>query len=455
MRILLVTHFFPPFHNAGTENYTFGLAKAFLNKGHEVQVLCAEDWGNGDGYWNGVTQDVFEDISVHRIHLNWLKASNPNKVLYDSFPVEKWLDRFFVEHKFDLVHITSTITLGIGVLRSVKRAGLPLVLSLMDFWFICPSVQLLRSDGSLCDGQTSAWQCQSCLLAMSHLYQRVKHFPVSESLHSKIFGALSQVNMVSSMRGFRGMLLNMSERKADLTAVLSLPDRILSHSKIVQQIVSQNIPVRIDVLPNGQALPWKENLPPRAVSSNIRFGYIGQIEPIKGVHLLVEAFQGANINDRARLMIWGDLTRNPSYVLQLQALSDHNTSIELLGRFDRSQLASVLSEIDVLVVPSIWYENAPLVIQEAFAAGIPVVATELGGMAEAVTHEVNGLLFERGDSIDLARQLKRVADEPGLLDRLRVGIPSVKRVDEEITELERIYMDLLQTTTVIGKGSEE
>jgi glycosyltransferase involved in cell wall biosynthesis len=187
MRILFITHFFPPTRNAGTENYTLGLAKAFLNKGHDVEVLCAEDWDFGESYWNGVTQGFYEGVLVHRIHLNWLKASNPNRILYDSPLVEEWLDQFLREQKFDLVHITSVITLGIGVIRSVKRARLPLILTLMDFWFICPSIQLLRSDGSLCDGNTSVWQCQSCLLAKSHLFQRIQQIPISESVQPHFF----------------------------------------------------------------------------------------------------------------------------------------------------------------------------------------------------------------------------------------------------------------------------
>jgi glycosyltransferase involved in cell wall biosynthesis len=454
MRILFITHFFPPTRNAGTENYTLGLAKAFLNKGHDVEVLCAEDWEYGDSYWNGVTEGFYEGVLVHRIHLNWLKASNPNRILYDSSPVEEWLDQFLREQKFDLVHITSVMTLGIGVMRSVKRAGLPLILTLMDFWFICPSIQLLRSDGSLCDGKTSVWQCQSCLLAGSHLFQRIQQIPISETVQSNFFETLSHVNFITKRRGLRGMLLNMSERKMNLTAALSLPDVILAHSKTVQQIVNQNTSIRVDLLQNGQDLPWRDNLPPKKASGSLRFGYIGQIESIKGVHILVEAFQRAHIDEQAHLNIWGDLTRNPSYVKQIQLLSDHNPSINFLGRFDREQLATVLAEMDVLVVPSIWYENAPLVIQEAFAAGMPVVASNVGGMAEAVAHEVNGLLFERGDSDDLARQLKRIAEEPGLLDRLRYGIPMVKQVNEEMEELEQIYIELLQVASASGMETE-
>ena len=320
MRILLITHFFPPAFNAGTENYTLGLAKELLKKGHEVCVLCAADWQTGETYWNGVTEDIHEGVRVNRIHLNWLKASNPNRILYDSQPAEKWLNGFLSQEKPDLVHVTSTISLGVGILRSVKRSGLPLIISLMDFWFVCPSVQLLKSDGSLCNGQTTAYECQACLLADSNLYQNIARTGLPETYQANLLNYLSQVNFIAKRRGFRGMLLDISERKKLMPDALSLADRILTHSNIVQEIVQKIISVPIDVLRNGQHLPWQQGYPLSSPSEKIRFGYIGQIEAIKGVHILVEAFQQAAINEQASLGIWGDLTRNEVYVQKLLAI---------------------------------------------------------------------------------------------------------------------------------------
>jgi glycosyltransferase involved in cell wall biosynthesis len=95
--------------------------------------------------------------------------------------------------------------------------------------------------------------------------------------------------------------------------------------------------------------------------------------------------------------------------------------------------------MDVLVVPSRWYENAPGVIFEAFAAGLPVVATDLGGMSEFVRPGENGLLFPLDDAEELAGLLRRLAEEPGLLRRLRDGVPPVKTVGEYVGELEEVY----------------
>ena len=103
----------------------------------------------------------------------------------------------------------------------------------------------------------------------------------------------------------------------------------------------------------------------------------------------------------------------------------------------------MLVDLDVLVVPSTWYENAPGVIFEAFAAGMPVIATDLGGMSEFVKPGENGLLFALGDAQDLAGQLRTLIDDRDLLGRLRAGIEPVKTVGEYADELIDLYNSLL------------
>ena len=97
-------------------------------------------------------------------------------------------------------------------------------------------------------------------------------------------------------------------------------------------------------------------------SNSLRFGYIGQIHMNKGIHILIDAFQQAHLNEHVFLNIWGDMNSTPAYTEKLFSLRGDNQSIVFHGRFDRDQLETVLADIDVLVVPSLWYENAPLVI---------------------------------------------------------------------------------------------
>jgi GT2 family glycosyltransferase len=105
---------------------------------------------------------------------------------------------------------------------------------------------------------------------------------------------------------------------------------------------------------------------------------------------------------------------------------------------------AALASLDALVVPSVWPETSPLVIREAFLAGRPVIASDIGGIPELVDHAQNGLLFAPGDIDGLARALRRLADEPGLLDRLKTGAAAtaVRSLDEDVTATRRLYESL-------------
>jgi glycosyltransferase involved in cell wall biosynthesis len=259
-------------------------------------------------------------------------------------------------------------------------------------------------------------------------------------VQTQMWGFLAHLPQLTKMRGFRGKLLNMSERKKLLKEAIEMPDLVFSHSKTVQEMFSKHTDRKIKILRNGHELSWLKNYHGKTPSDKLRVGYMGQITSIKGIHILVEAFKRANFNGQVQLDIWGNLEMDRDYVDQLKALILDDQAISLCGRFEHDDLANVLSNIDVLAVPSIWYENAPLVIQEAFAAKTPVIATRLGGMAEAVSHNVDGLLFKAGDVADLAEKLRSFIEDPELIKRLVSGIAVVKQVEQEVIELEEDYL---------------
>jgi glycosyltransferase involved in cell wall biosynthesis len=233
-------------------------------------------------------------------------------------------------------------------------------------------------------------------------------------------------------------------RQKVMGEVADIPDIVISPSKFVQHVFSNaGYPREIIYNPHGHDLRWLGRYEGQRSSHIMRFGYMGQITTIKGVHILVKAFKDVESVGGVKLDLWGDIIKDQHYVSKLKSLIGKSEKIALRGRFERADIAQVLSEIDVLVVPSLWYENAPLVIAEAFAAKIPVIASNIGGMAEAVTHEKNGLLFEVGSVEDLAAQMRRILQEPGLLEKLRQGIEPVKTFTQEVNELEQIYQELV------------
>ena len=114
-------------------------------------------------------------------------------------------------------------------------------------------------------------------------------------------------------------------------------------------------------------------------------------------------------------------------------------NVTFAGRYSYSELASLMSNVDWVVVPSIWWENSPLVIQEAFHFGRPVICSDIGGMAEKVDDGVNGLHFRAGDPTSLARTIKSAAEEPGLWEQLRNGIRPMYAMDEHMATLAGLY----------------
>jgi glycosyltransferase involved in cell wall biosynthesis len=133
----------------------------------------------------------------------------------------------------------------------------------------------------------------------------------------------------------------------------------------------------------------------------------------------------------------------PDYAAVIQNLVSSNvqkaTKIEFCGTFPNSELGAVLQNLDVLVVPSRWYENTPLVIQSALTTKTPVVATNLGGMSELIRHEFNGLLFTLNDHRSLAEQLLRLLRDKNLLGALIDNIAPERTIAEMVDDIESVY----------------
>ncbi|MBA7641508.1 putative teichuronic acid biosynthesis glycosyltransferase TuaC [subsurface metagenome] len=171
----------------------------------------------------------------------------------------------------------------------------------------------------------------------------------------------------------------------------------------------------------------------------IRFGFIGPFIEQKGLHILIRAFNKVKV-DNVVLKIFGDkpaLSRD-SYSTKIRSMV-RNKNIKFMGRFNNEDIAKILSTIDVLIVPSIWYENSPLVIHEAFMARVPVITANIGGMAELVQNNMNGLLFKVGDAEDLFEKIDRFIKEPRLIEELGKNIPAIKTIEEDANELEGLY----------------
>lgn len=202
-------------------------------------------------------------------------------------------------------------------------------------------------------------------------------------------------------------------------------------------------PERIHVSDYGMnsTVVWKTKRP---LSRRLVFGYTGTLMETKGVHVLIEAFRDVR-EDQGELRIYGYAPNefHREYVQLLRDRSGDRNNIRLMGKYEPGAVGRVLSGIDVLVVPSIWWENSPLTIHEAFMAGVPVIASNIGGMAELVKHLVSGLLFEARNPKDLYAKIMLLIEQPELVGKLSAATPAVKSIGANVRELVNIYDDLI------------
>jgi glycosyltransferase involved in cell wall biosynthesis len=176
-------------------------------------------------------------------------------------------------------------------------------------------------------------------------------------------------------------------------------------------------------------------------SQKLRLGFIGTLVRHKGLHILIKAIreiQSANFE----LKIFGSENDFPGYVRELRRIAHKDPRIKWIGKIENDRIMDALSQIDVLVVPSLWYENSPLTIHEAFLAGIPVVVSNLGGMAELLGNG-GGTSFRGAVPEDLAQKISDLIAHPEILDQWRKNIPRVKTIDQNYQELLALYQKVM------------
>ena len=203
MKILLIANGYPPHRYAGTEVYTAGIAEGMRELGYQVQVVCVGAWEIGNQYWNGFSDEEYNGVAIRRLNLNWKKAPDPFRYLYNNPFVEKYLRDYIQIVKPDLVHVTSCETLSASVLKTAKDARLPLVLSITDFWFLCPRINLLKCNNEICDGLTDAWECLRCQLSDTKIYRWSRRF-LDERRVKDFSSKLVNIRFLLAQRGLRG-----------------------------------------------------------------------------------------------------------------------------------------------------------------------------------------------------------------------------------------------------------
>ena len=417
MRILHLVHQFLPDDIGGAELYTRGLAQASVQRGHRVGVFYRR---RASG--SGVARR--EDGAV-TVWAAWHGTISPRERFLATFGDRAMVEAFgevLDEMRPDLVHIEHLMGLPVDLVTMLRSRGIPYVITLWDYWWICANAQLLTNDGGLlCPGPRAYINCGRCALA------RVGHaawWPFSPAL--------------APLFCWRNRLLH--QVLVDARWLLA-PTEFVRHWYLAHGLRSDRVAI---VQPGLADWPpvWSEGPTehgqPVATEPNsrpLRFAYLGGLSWQKGVHVLIEAFSG--ITAPAELWIAGNEAFDPAYGVRLHGLA--TPTVQFLGQLDRERVWDVLAQVDVVVVPTLWYETFSFLVSEAFAAGLPVLASRLGPLADRVLDGVNGLLLPPGDVGAWRMALQALACQPAEVRRLTRGIRPPPGLSEHAAEVEHYY----------------
>lgn len=437
MRITFVVHQFPPRYFTGTEQYALAVACELQRRGHDVDVFTLDPaFGEATGPWRE-SREVVNGLPVRRVNYwmrmgtDWARMEYRHPLMAEKFAEHLRERRTEVVHSFHLRHV------GADLIDVVKAQGRGLCISLMDFWFLCPHVILMRSFGGACDGPPDEGRgCLPCYAP--ELSKELAQSPVAAEIMrvSAISASIAQPtsSLSSRVASHYGRFPYLRQRLLAADAIVAptefLRSVFVKNGFPADRIVSHGYGIDTAGLAAGVAAASASGRP-------LTFGFLGSFVQHKAPHLLVEAM--AKVKGDCRANLRGRASDFVDYSAPMLAAAQRDARVAVEGPYERSQLAQVLATIDVLVVPSTWHENAPFVVLEARAAGLPVLASRFGGLVEVVRDEVDGELFAPGDANDLAMRMQRLVDEPERLARYRAAVQPPKSLATAVDEFEAHY----------------
>jgi glycosyltransferase involved in cell wall biosynthesis len=438
MKILQVLNHFFPNQTAGTEVYVWALAKRLMANGEDVKVVVP----NYDQFISADYQ--YDQLPVYQFS----EPSIVDRSLIMGFRTPDGL-KSFVEYlnteKPDIIHfheIAGSNGITIHHVKAAKKSGAKVLFTFHLAGLSCMTGTLYQYGETLCNGKIEIKKCTECYLNSKDLKKtsiKLLSF-LSSCLYRLGINPLKLSNTLSTALGTAHLVI---KKQVDLFKLISYCDKVVVITKWYKEIILSNGIAEENIVFIPQALPI--NIPPidhdRDKSNKIRFLFIGRISHFKGIHLLIEAYCKLD-QSNVELHIYGQ-SDGSDYENKLKQQTKSFSSIHWHGTLEQKEVVSLMSEFDALCLCSTFSEMSPLVIQEAFAAGLPVIASNVYGNAEQIMHNVNGLLFNFNDPIDLLKKLRRCLDEKDLLQSLSKNIKPHRSFDEVGKEHINLYKSML------------
>ncbi|OPJ54845.1 glycosyltransferase [Clostridium oryzae] len=386
MKILYLIHVFYPESFYGTEKFLFNISSYMKREGNEVQIITYSNYE--DNFYNEAFENlIYKKFQYEGLDIIAFRHKNPIPPLeydFNNLEIRDFAEKIIGDFKPDIVHICHPIRTS-EFASVAKDRNIPYIITLTDFSMMCPRGNLLTSTLKLCTGRTNNDRCNQECYAVSKYTE--KRYKCAETILNQASYVFSPSNFLAKMfeEHFNGLKVYVNNHGINYK-------RIVENKKVYKD------------------------------KDRIIFGYAGGTLYIKGLTVLLKAF--SKIKDpKSSLKLYGFQFDDISSIL-VDKYKLHN--VEFCGVFGEEDVGKVLSEIDVLVVPSLCYENYPLTLHEALACNIPVIASNVGGMAEKIKNCFNGFVYDIGNADQLSTIIQFIIDNPVILNSLKNNIKNEK-----------------------------
>ena len=464
MRVLHAIHDFLPRHRAGSEIYAAELCRELASR-HHLTMVCAEyDPGRVHGQ---ITWRLHDNVPVVEIANNWVCATFEET--YRPPVIADTLERVLDVVQPHVVHVHNLLNLSFDLPAAAKARGIPVAATLHDYTLVCASggQRIHRAEAHVCRTIDPA-RCARCFVE-SPFHAQAAAGPVASAMAASglVRRAVSTArqwspSLVRAAAKAMGSARRLPVTAADINTRLAAARRVFDQvdlfvapsRSLADEFIALGLdPSKLRVIEHG--------FPPMAAARRVpgggplRIGFVGTLVWHKGVHVLLDAVRRLPA-DAYELHIHGDLETDSEYVADLRRRAD-GLPVHFRGGFDQTRTAAVYSDLDVLVIPSIWLENSPLVIREAYQAGVPVIGSRIGGTADLIEDGRSGRLYDPVSPVELAAILQSLIDNPAQLAAWAAALPPVKGMAEHAREWERLYDGLVTPTfaeATVGKPAD-
>ena len=458
MKIILTVHQFLPDFSTGTEVIALGIAKELRVRGHEVTVVTGYPDPRRLADADRFDRYVYDGIPVERFR----HASHPmggqrvvTELAYDNRLFASAFRALLERIRPDLVHFVHLSRLSASIVEPCLELGIPTVFTATDFWAVCPFSQLRLADNSICAGpDATGLNCVRHFtenigarrVSLATLAKRAPDWMLGMGMRAAAMRLPLAPPFAAEVRALVGRGPFLRERLNRIGRVLA-PSRVMERALVEGGIDRE----RVRFLPYGIDTARIERSTERGMAPKLRLGFVGSLSEHKGLDLAVRAVRLLDPTLPVELSIHGapgPSAPGEAYHREVLALAEGDPRFRFHGPFENGRVGEILASLDALLVPSIWHENTPVVVYEAFAAGCPVIASDVEGIAEVVRHGTDGLLCARGDAAALAACISGVAGDRALLRRLAGATRPPLSVSNHVDRLEDVYDEVISERPV-------